>query len=642
MKPDKYDFGGYVTKVDKKCTDGAVIKHGAFKANDGKSVPLYWEHGRKIPENLLGNVILEHRDDGVYGYASFNDTKNGLHVKQAVMHGDVKSLSIFANALTRNGPDIYDGDIAEVSIVTKGANAGAYIDDVVLQHADGTLEDVEGEAFIYMDEPVELQHTDDDVEIQHNEGKTIGDILLTMTDDQRAVIPLLLEMALSDDQSQEAEHSDTNTIEHDQKGTVTEVHKNVFDQNNEADTINHNGMSDEDYQKFIKSAIAGKVDSFHNAFLEHADAQYGIVNVEKLFPNAKLVRQTPDRIMREQTWVPGILNGVHTVPTGRIKSMSADLTLNSARAKGYVTTALKTETFIELRDRETYPQTIYVKKKIDKDVKDDIEEWDVVVWMKDEMSIMFNEELARAILFGDGRDSDDPDKISSTKIRPVATDDEFYTHRIDMPPHVVGETEIEELIRFRKYFKGTGRPNMYTSTDWVIDHLLIKDFNGRRIYKDVAELAATIGVNAIIEVDASLMPAGLKCIMVNPADYDLGSPIRGRTDWFDHFDIDFNQWKYLKEGRYCGALTRPKSAVAVWTADGIRVVPEEPVFDPDTGIVTIPTVVGVVYTINEVVVTGAQPAITKGSTIVVACRPDTGNYFPSNLTTRWEFLRPLI
>ena len=647
MKPEKYDFAGYVTKNDKLCLDKAIIRHGAFKHNDGMTVPLVWAHGRKIPENILGNVVLEHRDDGVYGYGTFNSTPTAEHIKTSVMHGDINKLSIYANELTRRGNDVLDGDIGEVSLVVKGANKGAYIEELVVQHGDNTYDIDETSAIIYMDEAIELEHSDSTTVEHAADTRTIGDVLKTMNEEQINVLAALFQMGMAGEDNEDegdVDHSnnDDDSIEHsNQRGQ--EVHKNVFDKDKtvNGDSLEH-GMSDEDFTALIHSAYVDKDSSFKQRFLQHAADNYGITNIEMLFPEAQLVRNTPDWVDRRTEWVSGVLAGVHKVPFNRIRSMSADLTLDTARAKGYITGNLKKEEFFALRDRETGPQTIYKKQKLDKDYIDDITSFDVVAWMKGEMRLKLEEEIARAILIGDGREVDDLDKIKEDKIRPIATDDQFYTHRITLPTNVTGETEIEEILRARKYYKGTGRPTMYTTADWVIDHLLLKDKNGRRIYESKEQLASVMGVASIVEVEPMEGEDHLIAILVNLADYSLGSTNGGKTDFFDDFDIDFNQFKYLYETRLSGALTLPKSAVAIWRATGVQVIPTEPTFVPATGVLTVPDVEGVEYTIDdEIVAAGARPAIAKGASVVISARPAIGNYFPSNITTRWEYIRPL-
>lgn len=657
-----YDFSGYATKNDLRCADGRVIRHDAFKDNDGQTVPLVWQHVHSDPTNVLGHALLENRDDGVYAYATFNKTPSGQHAKEMVENGDIVSMSIYANRLQQRGSDVVHGVIREVSLVLAGANPGALIDNISFAHADGTYTDSEEEAVIYtgLDSIEYFSHADEEEDEMAN-GQN-GDILDELTDEQINAINRIIDAAIDDtmddlddddvledldnDQIEEVqalienaisdalEHADDedaedfdddeeyedyddeeedddiqhadddatvadvfNTLNEDQKNAVYYLLSQIADDSDDVEhsfdggyDMKHN-VFDEDYIEDDVDVLthdeftaimedAGNASSLRDVFLAH-----GIENLDVLFPEARMIRPEPDMITRNMGWVDKLWNAIKRTPFSRIKSVYADLTPTAARAKGYVKANQKVDQVIALLSRETTPQTIYKKQTIDRDDVVDIVDIDVIAWIKQEMRMMLNEEICRAILVGDGRGITDRDKIKPDKIRPIYGDDDVYTiyHEITYGANDTDDQKaskvIDGAVRARKLYKGTGSPKMYASSDVISDLLLAKDGIGRRLYKDMNELATAMRVSEIIEVpilegvtraraadaDAGITAAtmNLLAIIVNPADYTVGADKGGAVSLFDDFDIDYNQMKYLIETRCSGALTLPYSAIAL-------------------------------------------------------------------------------
>lgn len=634
---EKYDFSGWATKNDLKCSDGRTIRAGAFAHMDGVTVPLMWQHGHDNPEHVLGHALLEARANGVYAYCSFNETSSGQRGKELVQHRDITQLSIYANKLTHSGRDVVHGDIKEVSLVLSGANPGAQIESVVLQHADGSVEE---EAVIYTGLGVDyLEHSDNDNEGADMADKTVKDVFETLNEEQKNVVYFMIGQAL---EGQSAEHSDDldneddGTLQH-ANGKETIIVRNVFENHGaseEAQTLSH------DQLKTIWEDAKKPGTTLRDSFLAHAD-EYGITNIDMLFPDAKAISNTPEWIKRRTEWVDGIINGAHHVPFSNIKSMSADITLDTARAKGYIKGTMKKEEFFAIAKRTTSAKTIYKKQKLDRDDIIDITDLDVVAWIKAEMRLMLDEEIARAILLGDGREVDDDDKIDETKIRPIAFDDQFYTHKIVIASNVDKEALVEAVLRSRKFYKGSN-PAFYTTEDVFTDMLLAKDKMGRRLYPTVAELESALRVTKIVTVEVMESYPDLLGVMVNISDYTIGANQGGQISMFEDFDIDFNQEKYLIETRISGALTKAKTAIAYFRENGTEVSPEVPGFVPATGVITIPATVGVIYALDGVdVVAGAQAAIEAGETATVEARPAVGYAFPHNIDTDWDFTRPL-
>lgn len=591
MSKKIFDFSGYATKVDLKCSDGRVIRKDAFKHNDGQTVPLVWQHVHNDPTNVLGHAILENREDGVYTYCTFNDTETGKHAKALVEHGDITSLSIHANQLKQKGDSVLHGQIREVSLVLAGANPGALIDNLNIEHADGSQETDNSEAIIYTGEPISL----DTKEIIHASEKTVGDIFETLNEEQKQVVYAMLASALESKQKD---------VDHSTEEGGTFMKKNIFEKET-GDEQQKTTLSHSDIQEIF--ATAQKCGSLKEAFLSHlgdppegAGIDYGITDIEFLFPDAKTVTPTPTFISREMGWVQGVINGTRHSPFSRIKSMAADITADEARALGYVKGNLKKEEVIKLLKRVTTPTTIYKKQKLDRDDIVDITDMDVVAWLKAEMRVMLDEELARAVLIGDGRDPASEDKINEEHIRPIYTDDDMYAHRItltiDTTIAATPTTQVvEAIIRARKNYKGSGTPALYVNTDVLTEMLLSKDKLGRRLYNTEAELASALRVSKIVEVPvmdgvtrdddtdpADVITYGLVGIMVNLKDYVMGADKGGQISLFDDFDIDYNQYKYLLETRCSGALIHPKSAMVI-EVSGEVVDPEPPIEEPPVG-----------------------------------------------------------
>ena len=562
-----FNFSGYATKNDLQCSDGRVIKRDAFKHNDGGKVPLVWAHQHNTPDNVLGHAILENREDGVYAYGKFNTTLSGENARALVEHGDITAMSIFANKLVQKGPEVIHGAIREVSLVHSGANPGAFIDNVVIEHSDGVKMEDTTEAVIYTDEFIStdeedliLNHADDD----YDDGETVGDIFDTLDEKQKDVVYAMLAHALkqADDgkDDEDVKHSDT-----DKGDNIMKV--NVFDKKEdkleEGATLTHDNMR-------VIFEDAKSLGSLKEAILKHAGT-YGIDDIEVLFPDAKAISNAPEFISRRMEWVQGVIAGTHHTPFSRIKSMTADITVETARAKGYVTGNLKKEEVFGLLKRVTTPTTIYKKQKLDRDDIIDIVDLDVVAWLKAEMRVMLDEELARAVLIGDGREVGDDDKISEDNIRPIYKDADMYSHKIRLAQGVTAVDKIEGIIRARKFYKGTGRPTLFTTSDELTEMLLAKDTQGRRLYRSEAELASDLRVDKIIEVEVmegvtredATVNLKLAGIIVNLKDYKLGADKGGQVSMFDDFDIDYNQYKYLLETRCSGALVKPKSAIII-------------------------------------------------------------------------------
>ena len=560
---DKFDFSGWATKVNLKCSDGRTIMKDAFKDNDGKSVPLVWNHQHNDPSNVLGHALLQNRDEGVYAYCTFNDSEAGKTGKLLVQHGDVCALSIWANQLKQNLNNVVHGNIREVSLVLAGANPGAFIDSIIMHGQES-----DEEAIIYTGEDIVLSHGDDkeDKKVEETEKKietgkeeTVADVFNTLSEKQKNVVYAIIGQAL-----EEGEGSDD---EEEYEGGK-EMKHNIFDQTEEKqdDVLSHDAMNTiiSDGKRF---------GSLKESFLAHAD-EYGIKQIDYLFPEAKSLNNPPEFIKRETDWVSKVMNGVHRTPFSRIKSSFADITADEARAKGYIKGNLKKEEVFTLLKRSTTPTTIYKKQKLDRDDIIDITDFDVVTWLKSEMRMMLDEEIARAILIGDGRLSSSDDKINEQNIRPIVNDSELYTVRVSVTVAANATSDdkakamIRAAVKARKNYKGSGNPTFFTTEDWLTDALLLEDTMGHRLYKNESDVAAAMRVSNIVTVpvmEGAKGPDGgdLIGIIVNLNDYNVGADKGGAINMFDDFDIDYNQQKYLIETRCSGALTKPYSALVL-------------------------------------------------------------------------------
>ena len=568
------DFSGWATRNDLLCGDGRVIKKDAFKGNDGKKVSLVWNHQHDDPNAVLGHAFLENRDEGVYAYGYFNDSESGRAANELVHNGDVSSLSIWANKLKQNKlangcREVIHGEIRELSLVLAGANPGAYI-DCVMAHSEDSDEETVTELYAGYNENIVIHSTDkvkedtkedekmsesiEKKELNEND-ETIADIFNTLSEKQKdAVYAIIGEIADGNDEDSEG-------------GNETMKH-NVFDQE---DQYQENVLSHAEMETIISDAK--RFGSLKDSFLAHAE-EYGIDQIDYLFPEAKALNNPPEFIKRDTDWVSTVMNGVHHTPFSRIKSVFANITEDDARAKGYMKGNLKKEEVFSLLKRTTTPCTIYKKQKLDRDDVIDITDFDVVAWLKSEMRMMLDEEIARAILIGDGRLASSDDKINEQNIRPIATDSELYTiqQKVSVASNATSDDKakamIKAAVKARKNYKGSGNPTFYTTEDWLTDALLLEDAQGHRLYKNDSEVASAMRVSNIVTVPVMEGAKGvgggdLIGLIVNLNDYNVGADKGGAVNMFDDFDIDYNQQKYLIETRCSGALTKPYSAIAL-------------------------------------------------------------------------------
>ena len=562
----KYDFTGWATKNNLRCSDGRTILQDAFKHNDGQTVPLVWNHQHNDPHNVLGHALLENRTEGVYAYCKFNDTEAGQNAKTLVQHGDVTALSIYANQLKQNGGNVQHGVIREVSLVLAGANPGAFIDSV-LRHGESSDE----EAVIYTGENLELSHAEEnqnepekgDKEEVDNKEKTIQDVVDSMSEEQKNVMYALIGKALEDNAVQHSNNNENN-------GGEEEMKHNVFENDNKQ---GNNTLSHAEMETIFTDAK--RFGSLKESVLQHSE-QFGIENIDYLFPDHKTLNNTPEFVKRDTDWVSIVMGGVHHTPFSRIKSMQADLREDEARARGYMKGKLKKEEVFSLLKRTTDPQTIYKKQKLHRDDVLDITSFDVVAWLKSEMRMMLDEEIARAILVGDGRLSSDDDKIQENHIRPIYKEEELYCVHKTLD-NQAGDADmrakafIKMAIKARKEYKGSGQPTLFCSEDLLTDMLLLEDNNGRVIYDSEAKLATALRVSKIVTVpvmeNVSREDRGvtkdLLGIIVNLKDYNVGADKGGAVSMFEDFDIDYNAQKYLIETRCSGALIKPFSAIVI-------------------------------------------------------------------------------
>ena len=582
----KFDFSGWATKNDLTCSDGRTIKHNAFKENDGQRVPLVWQHGHNAVDNVLGHALLENRDEGVYAYCALNETPAADNARELVKHGDVKALSIYANRLDQRGADVIHGNIVEVSMVLSGANPGALIDNVALEHSDGSWTESEEEAIIYSG--LTLSHdSGDTTEDTESMGKdeaydeddlTVADVLETLDDDQRLAVAALIEEISGDVDDEDEDYDDDEydvdedddygeDAEHGDSGGDTLMHSNIF----EGDALRSVGprlSHAEEEQIFAEARMPGM--TLRTAVLAHA-ADYGIKNPELLFPDATNLDPEPQRVMRENSWVAKVLQGSKHTPFSRVKTQWSNLTAEELRAKGYVKASRKKDVVYEIANRKTEPTTVYNKTKIDRDDVLDITTFNVVAWMQQNLRYSLEEELARAVLIGDGRKVSDENKIKEANIRPIWTDDELFSHKVLIDKDAKTPDIIDAVRRSRKFYKGSGSPVLFTTNGFVCDMLEIKDLNQRYVYETKQAVANALNVTDVIEVEVmegakrevSGKTQNLLGIIVNMQDYTMGSDKGGETSFFEQFDIDFNQQKYLLEARCSGALTKYKSAIVI-------------------------------------------------------------------------------
>ena len=560
MRNKDYDFGGWATRNNLECADGLTIREGAFKDCDGKIVPLVWNHQHDSNKNVLGHALLETRPgEGVYAYCYLNDTEEGIRAKKQVANGDVTALSIYANKLRKKGNDLVHGLIREVSLVIAGANPGAFIDSVI-SHSDDSDGEWEGQIWANDFLSLDLSHADckpetdpetkKEKESEIKKEKTIGEVIETMNEEQKIAMQAVVGAAVMDERNKQKERNkeDKNmAIEH-----------NVFDQEDEKndDVLMHDALN-----AAIKDGK--RYGSLKESFLAHAN-EYGIENIEWLFPDHRNLTDAPAFIKRNPDgWVSVVMNGVHHTPYSRIKMMFADLREDDARAKGYAKKAqLKKEEVFGLVKRTIDPTTVYKKQKLDRDDIIDITDFSIVSWIKAEMRTMLDEEIARAIVFGDGRSLSSPDKIDENKIIPIVKDADLYAIKVT-PESNSGKDIIKAAVKGQNDYEGSGDTIMFVSNSVLTEMLLLEDLNQRRIYKDVTDLALACSVNRIVKVPDTIVPEGILGVIVDLNDYNVGADKGGSVNMFEDFDIDYNQEKYLIETRCSGGLTKPFSAVVI-------------------------------------------------------------------------------
>lgn len=562
---EKFDFSGWATRANIQCSDGRTILRDAFKECSGKSVPLVWNHQHNDAMNVLGHALLENREDGVYAYCSLNDTEQGRNAKLLVENGDITALSIYANKLQQAGSKVVHGAIREVSLVIAPANPGACIDSIICHG-----EESEEEAIIYSGEPLELSHAEeekkDDAKKDKEEGmaedkRTVQDVIDSMTEEQQNVMYAMVGEAM---EAAGIEFDEDGNIVEKEKGGDDSMKHNVFENDNQENVLTHAEQLD-----LINEAK--RYGSFRDYFLSHS-AEYGIENIDYLFPEARTLNGTPEFIKRDTGWVDKILASVHHTPFSRIKSVFANITEDEARAKGYLKGNLKKEEVFALLKRTTTPTTVYKKQKLDRDDVVDITDFDVISWLKAEMRMMLNEELARAYLIGDGRLASSDDKINEQNIRPIVSDAELYSvkKKVTIGASATDNDKatafIKAVVKARKDYKGSGNPTLFTTEDMITNCLLLTDTTGRDLYTDEAQLAKKLRVKELVPVPPMENAKGteggaLLGIMVNMADYNVGADKGGEVNLFDDFDIDYNQQKYLIETRCSGALVKPYSAI---------------------------------------------------------------------------------
>ena len=554
---DVADFDGWATVAGIKCSDGRVISRHAFEQNDGAVVPLVWQHGHDNVTNVLGHAQLEKKPEGVYAYGFFNGSQQAEHARELIEHGDVTAMSIFANNLKQNGNVVQHGNIVEVSLVLKGANPKATIENVTMAHSDG-----EGYSAIIKMGDGDVTHEDfegsdssDSEDESSDEDKTIGEILSTLTEEQLEAVNYLIAAAI-DGESEDSEETNEETEE--------DMKHNVF----EGDKSPENTLSHTDFAELVEAAKRNNATLLEE--LKHAD--YGIDNIGYLFPDAKSVTDEPTFLDRDQSWVSVVMNGTKHSPFARIKSVFADIRDDKARAKGYAKKAQKkTEEVIKLLTRTTSPTTIYKKQRLDRDDIVDITDFNVVSWLKNEMKGKLNEEIARAILIGDGRQITDPDRVDDEAIRPILKENDLYAFHKSLDANTTDETLVDEIVLASADLEGSGSPTLFISKKRLVKMLLMKDKNGRRLYETEASLASAMGVTKIVTVpqfeglEHEIRGAihELLAIVVDLRDYTIGSNAGAELGMAESFDIDFNQYKYLMETRLSGSLTAPYSALTI-------------------------------------------------------------------------------
>ena len=703
MEPD---FSGWATKANIKCTDGRTISPDAFKHNDGMQVPLVWQHGHSSADNVLGYGVLKHvstPEPGTRIDAYFNSTKQGKNAKDLVEHGDVKHLSIYANDLVEKpmngGRVVLHGNIRETSLVLAGANKGAVIDHVNIRHADGDVTELEDEAIIFTG--LALFHANDptnQTDATNDSGgdagdsnpmdKTVQDVWRSMTPEQQDVCNYIVGEAVrnvedpDNDGDVDIVDDDTDANHSQQPGEGDLSHlegadpnmRNVFETQSATMPSNTRGLTHDainpatgnkfqhvdqlftiEDRKAIFAAAQKPGMTLKSAF-DEAVLAHGITPMDVLFPEYKNIENTPQFNTRRMEWVAPFLSALSHTPFSRVKSIVADITMDEARAKGYVKGNIKREEWFSVSKRTTSPTTVYKKQQLDRDDIIDIVDFDVIAWMKAEMDTMLKEEIARAILIGDGRDISDVDKIadpqaasSGAGLRSVVNEHDLYKTdvNINLGSSPNYENLVEECIRAKRFYKGSGTPTMYTTWDMISNMLLIKDTLQRRLYMSISELATTIGVTDIVPVEVMESgPANLMAVIFNPADYNVGADKGGEVNLFDFFDIDYNQYKYLGETRISGALTKVKAALAIWSVPSAdtAVVPVSPTFNYATGVATVPTETGVVYKDGNgnTLTAGAQTAVEPDTSIVIQAVPASGYYFQfsGNQLSTWTFTRP--
>lgn len=628
----KSDFSGYATKSNIRCSDGRTIMPDAFKDCDGMKVPMVYQHDHNDPTNVIGHAILENRKDGVYCYGFFNNNEKAIASKEAVAHGDMSALSIYANHLQQNGNNVTHGNIREVSLVLAGANPGAFIDNVTIAHTDGDIDDLEDEAIIYSGENLthgedpedafEMKHADSDEKstgaTEEKDEPTVSEVLDSLTDIQSQVVYGIIGEALnqgkaetqhneakhsdsedktdsgdktdSEDKTDEVKHSDTSdeasksqeisidknkdAVEHSEEKGDQMSQVNIFEKNKESDaTKDAEGvtLSHDDQTAFMKAAESDPSGSFKKYALQHAQ-DYGITDVTTLFPDAKSVRTEPDLYKRDNEWVSDVLGSTNHTPFSRIKSQYADLTEDAARAKGYTldrnNNKRKLDEIIKVYKRTTTPTTVYVKQKLDRDDTLDITDFDVVNWLMRIMRVLLDEEIARAILIGDGRLVSSDDHINTESIRPIVSDDDLYVIYNDGFSDETNSALVDRIRTSKVGYQGSGQPTAYVSPSLHARLAVSRDQMGRRLYDSDTSLAFELGVSKIVEVPVlegfkDESGKSVLSIIVNPKDYSTGTDRGGDVTSFNDFDIDYNQHKYLLETRLSGALTLPKSAIVI-------------------------------------------------------------------------------